>query len=382
MNAHHQQKLQKLIESAHAVLDARGRLKNGKPPSIRTLNQWKEVMQQVAARLHEMGFILTDATHLQSKHIQAVCEKWHSDGLSAKTIQVYYSSLKTFCFAIKKPQIIDHSGKGVLPYLKEGVDPNSLKVRTAAEKSKSWSVNCVDVDELLQRVRAQDERLFVMVLLELAFGLRRKEALRIRPHQADKGDFVEISGPIGKSGRYRAIRYERETPRVEAWQRHCMKMAKNVCRKGEYLGWPGRTYEQNTRRYNNLMRKIGITKGMLGITGHGARATFAERSLLLRGILPATLGGTQAQGKAQIQAASLQVQHLMGHGDLHAARAYYGEISKEPLPLAQPQVLAVQKLATGEVAQLEIFPHLHADAQGVYPKVSAQWLAHGSSCVR
>jgi hypothetical protein len=72
-----------------------------------------------------------------------------------------------------------------------------------------------------------------------------------------------------------------------------------------------------------------LTKGELGVTGHGARAEYAEVTLLLEGVVPPTLGGYASQTpKETREAAVIKVAQAMGHNDTHTSGAYYGSFAK------------------------------------------------------
>ena len=65
-------KLQRLIESANAVIDKKGTLRtNGKVASLRTVQLTREVMSSSCRRLHKLGYYLEDIQGLSAKHITA-----------------------------------------------------------------------------------------------------------------------------------------------------------------------------------------------------------------------------------------------------------------------------------------------------------------------
>lgn len=166
-----------------------------------------------------------------------------------------------------------------------------------------------------------------MLLLELTFGLRLKEVLGIKPWEADKGRYLSIDGNIAKGGRPRIIIIEENA--VGAFQRKELDYVKKQCGRKESLCWPGRTMVQARAYYYHLMRKHGLTKAELGVTGHGLRAEYAENEALRQGLLPPSLGGTRHQlPKEQMQEISQRVSNNLGHNDLHTIGAYYGSFRK------------------------------------------------------
>lgn len=319
--------LEDLIKSAKKVIaENAGKREDGKVASIRTQEYTGQVISACCTRLHALGYYLNDIDGLSQKHFDVLVRDWHDQGLSNKTMQNQFSRLKIFCKWIGKSRLSERGGLAAyLPH----VDPKLLKVKTVAERSKSWTENGIDIVQKIKEAKLQDERHAAMLLLGVAFGLRKKEMLRIKPWQADQGHCLHIDGSVAKNGRFRSIPLEPgEFGQAQRW---ALDEAKRVCSKAKLqpLGWPGLTYKQSENRYYHYMKKLGLTKFDEGVTGHGARAEYAENLLILSGIKPPTLGGTADQlPKSELQAALLSTQQKMGHNNLHAATAYFGSFRR------------------------------------------------------
>ena len=314
-------KLSSLLKSAEGVVRVGAATRiNGAVASLRTQEYSWQVITESCRRLHKLGFYLADVSGLTRKHIDVLVASWHAQGLTNKTIQNQFSRLKQFAGWLGKPWLVSPEGAaGHLP----AVDPQSLRVRTVADRSKSLSANGLDIGELIGRARQEDERFGAMMLLGVAFGLRKKELLRLKPWRADKGGSLDIDGSVAKNGRFRSITLE--AGRCGQAQRVALDHAKSVCRKYDTLGWTGKTFKQNENRYYYFMKRIGLTLEAAGVTGHGLRAEYAENILLINNLTPPTLGGSARQvPKSSRDEILTTVQHKMGHGDLHAAAAYYG----------------------------------------------------------
>ena len=207
----HEGKLLQLLETANRVVrEHAGQRVNGKVASFRTQEYSKQFMNETCRRLHELGFYLSDIKGLSEKHIEALCQSWYLQGHSNKTMQNQFSRLKIFCGWMGKRSIVGRRGVGVHPYLVgmdgyEQVTETALKVCTIAQKSKSWSGNGIDVVREIRRATQEDPRFGAMMLLGLAFGLRKKEQLKIKPWRAHKEGFLEIDDNIAKGGRRRTI---------------------------------------------------------------------------------------------------------------------------------------------------------------------------------
>jgi site-specific recombinase XerD len=314
-------KLDRLIGGVNAVVRAHASLRvNGKVASSRTQEYAEQLMNETCRRLHKLGFLLDDVTALKEKHIEAVVKSWHAQGLSNKTMQNQFSRLKIFCGWMGKPDIV--KAGGVKAYLPD-VAPETLKVRTYAVESKSWSANGVSISEKIQEALLKDQRSGAMLLCGLAFGLRKKEMLRIKPWKADKGVSLDIDGSVAKNGRFRSISLQ--TGDFGVSQRWALDFAKRLCKKTETLGWPGLTIKQAENRYYYFLKRLGLTKLDAGVTGHGLRAEFAENLLLLRGLVPPSLGGAKTQmHKVERDAILLDASNQLGHGRPQVLSAYCG----------------------------------------------------------
>jgi hypothetical protein len=244
-------------------------------------------------------------------------------------MQNQYSKLKIFCGWLGRPGIIDNSGQGVGAYLPE-VDPASLKPSVVAEKSKSLTGNGIDIMDVLRKAESQDSRYAAMLKVGLVFGLRKKEMLKIKLWRADQINFLEIDGSVAKSGRYRRIQFEEGV--IGQIQRILLDEVKGMCKKSEALGWPGLTYKQSENRYYYYAKRIGLTKEVFGVTGHGSRAEFLESMTLANDLVPATLGGQSGQmSKIDQSKVLLKVSNLGGHGRIDVMSSYVGTFKKVAL---------------------------------------------------
>ncbi|MFP3648490.1 hypothetical protein SB822_57610, partial [Paraburkholderia sp. SIMBA_054] len=66
--------------------------------------------------------------------------------------------------------------------------PERIKVSATARVTKSWSANGIDVEKKLEEAFAIDDRFGMMLAMQLAFGLRRKETILIQPWVSDQRD--------------------------------------------------------------------------------------------------------------------------------------------------------------------------------------------------
>ncbi|MFC3461456.1 tyrosine-type recombinase/integrase [Massilia haematophila] len=296
---------------------------NGKVASERTVQAAGEALRAIFRLLVKLGYRLEDPKNINEKHIKALCGEWYRLNRSPKTIQGYLSHLRTFCGWIGKKGLV----KDVYHYLPL-VPKGELRVKTVAEKSKSWAEVGIDVGAKAAEAAALDWRFGLMIMAQVAFGLRRMEVLQLQPWKNDKGD--KFAAYATKGGRPRDI--EIDTP----VQRAVLDLIKSKIGRKEYLGWPTKadgsagSLKYSKRRYNYLMEKIGINKVMAEVTGHGLRAQFAENAALLKGLIPPTLGGTPGQmPRVDRDLIKLQVSENLGHSRESITGAYYGGFGRE-----------------------------------------------------
>jgi integrase len=328
--------MEMMMQSLDAYLaEHAGTRVNGNKASIETATRHGEALRAAARRLHARGYKLTDLSNVGDRHIKALCEDYVARGLAPKTIAGYLSHLKIFCERNGKKGLV----KTVFHYLPD-VPKEKVKVSTIAKKSKSWHEAGINVQEKILEAEAIDPRFGVILLMQVAFGLRRKEALQLKPWVVDHDD--KVAATKTKNGRPRSIYID--TPE----QRWALDRAKAITKgKNDTLGWKERqdnrpfrgkdiahaSYSYSKNHYNYLMRKIGITKQDAACTGHGLRAQYAENSALLRGLIPPTLGGSGGQmDKDDRDVIRLQVSEALGHSRLSVTGAYYGSFGRNNDP--------------------------------------------------
>ena len=153
--------------------------------------------------------------------------------------------------------------------------------------------------------------------LQRAFGLRRDEAIRILPAQADQGDRLVVHAAWTTGGR------SREIPIRTAAQRDVLARAIQVAGHGALLP-PRLSYRQQVRRYERHTAAAGLAKP------HGLRHAYAqERYRELTGWAAPAAGGppstqlTLAQRVGDLEA-RLVISMELGHARERVTVAYLG----------------------------------------------------------
>lgn len=257
-------------------------------------------LMAMATDLKNMGYRLPGAASLKGKHVTALVAHWKTGGLSDQTIRNRLTWLRWWAYQVGKP--------GLLPKTN---DTYGLAERGRFSGNKAKRLE----GAALERVR--DPRVQLALKLEAAFGLRREEALKLRPVLADRGDRIALKASWCKGGRYREI------PITHEKQRALLDEVRAVVGDGSLIG-NGRNYYQALKSYENQLIKAGISNA------HGYRHAYAQwRYKALTGWSCPAAGGptvdtmTPAQA-ARDRAARLEISHELGHGRLDVTDTYLG----------------------------------------------------------
>jgi site-specific recombinase XerD len=318
----------------NAILDANlHRRVNGRVASKRTMEHNRTVINHAFQTWHnKLNHQIKVPQNLTDRHVQVLVRYWYEEGKAASTMRGDLSVIRKFFGWMGK--------KGVVRPLEEylpDAPAERIQVRgmgSTGNKSKSWSANGIDVEKKLQEAFALDERFGIILAMQLAFGYRRKETICIRPWLNDlrphSNAFMMYERDGTKGGRRRLIPIEFP---FQAW---ILDYAKSRIAKRSNLGWPktrrgdNATLKQNIERYKSYMKKLGISKSDVSVTGHGLRGEYSENCGLLRGFVPASLGGKANQmPRDDLKILQRQVSENLGHSRASVTeRSYYGKPAK------------------------------------------------------
>ncbi|MGH8201618.1 MAG: integrase domain-containing protein [Steroidobacteraceae bacterium] len=132
-----------------------------------------------------------------------------------------------------------------------------------------WSGRGIDVAAKVEEVRRKDERVALQLELQLAFGLRAREAMQLRPQLADKGSYLSIThGTKGGRDRVEPIRTPQQRALLERAKTFCMTPSSSTSD-------PQRRLVQWKNHYYEVVRSCGISRNE-GITSHGLRHQYAQ----------------------------------------------------------------------------------------------------------
>lgn len=293
---------------------ASGRNKN---VGFETQKKRQEILFSGFRELRELGFRIENPQNFQERHIKALAKYWEESGLSPATIQNKISIFRVFAEWINKPNMIKNSEDYV-------ADPKSVRRSYVATKDKSWSTQGVDPIELIERINNYDPYAGLQLLVMNAFGLRRREAIQMKPHRADKGEYLLVTDGT-KGDRARTVRIDSDFKRQVL--EYAKAMAKTV---NGHIGYPGRTLEQSIKRFANIMTKFGISKGQLGVTSHGLRHEYLNDlyERITGNPSPVRGGDPSAIDKETEALARSITSEEAGHSRINVTATYYGSFRR------------------------------------------------------
>ncbi|HWR86918.1 MAG TPA: integrase domain-containing protein [Acidiferrobacterales bacterium] len=247
--------------------------------------------------------------------------------IAAAYLQFLASVLRTYCTWIGKPGM-------VLPLERYVADAALLRRRYTASRDKSWSAKVLDIPLLIQQVCMLDIYVGIQLELMFRFGLRKKEAVCLRPHlQLIPASMVPGYELVAESylmlvleegtkgGRLRFVPIDTDAKRSVLMRAQAL-----VSHTRAHMGRPGHSLDQALRRFDYIMEKLGITMADLAITAHGLRHEYANDLYVeLTGEHSPVRGGMPSDLRRHL-AACLEVAKQLGHGRVQIARAYLGPL--------------------------------------------------------
>lgn len=286
---------------------------NGKIASFGTQSDRATFLFGFFNTLRELGNKV-EPRNIKKRHIKRVAQEWERKKLSGPTLQKYFSHLRQYCEWINK--------SGLIGEAEEFLDnPDAAKRIYIATTDKSWDEKTYfDKHQLLQDIFNADQYVGIQVLMQDAFGLRRKESMCFRPYIHEKDGMIFVTDGA-KGGKHRRI------PVDDDYKRAVIKKAQQFVNFTQApLGNPHLNLKQNLQRYDYVIRvKLKINKKDMGITGHGLRAGFAMRELEVRGLIPVLRGGKiGVMEKAKEKKIRMEVAELLGHHRTRVTTAYSG----------------------------------------------------------
>ena len=220
-------------------------LKQYSKGSFQTQNKREVELLQMSDDLKAKGFILTHVNGLKPKHIESLNNLWKTREYSAGTMKNKNVQLRWWADTIGKSNIMpsnDELGLERRVYISH--------INKAIEIPDNVSI---------------DPTMKVYLQLQRHLGLRREEAIKLKPYIADKGTFLELQGSWTKGGRPRSV------PIATPEAREAVNQAKLLAEtKASSLIPSTKSYVQQLNFYKYQLTKLKIRHA------HGLRHAYAQ----------------------------------------------------------------------------------------------------------
>jgi site-specific recombinase XerC len=253
-----------------------------------------------ARQLREAGFRQMRATSLKGKHVEALLQRWQTEGLSPGTLKNRMAHLRWWAEKVGKA--------GILPADNTRLGIPDRRYVTNESKAK-------ELGDGLDRII--DPHVHMSLRLQAAFGLRREESIKFQPRHADRGDHIAIKGSWAKGGRDRTV------PITTPEQRTVLDEAHRLAGLGSLIP-ANKTYIQQRHVYDGQCKTAGLSNM------HGLRHRYAQmRYEALTGWFAPAAGEPPVRAlndaqRTQDTAARQIISRELGHERLQVTAIYLG----------------------------------------------------------
>ncbi len=236
--------------------------KNNRDGSFGTQVQRERVLTLVANQLHELGFRDMQAKSLKPKHVEALVKRWLESTVAIGTIKNRMAAIRWWAAKVNKQNVVARSN-------------DHYGIPRRCYVSSANRATALDEDRL---ARITDQHVRMSLELQREFGLRREEAIKIRPDLANKGNTLWLKPSWTKGGR------AREIPICTEAQREVLDKARALAGNGSLIP-ADRNYKAQKNRYEGQCIRAGLSKM------HGLRHAYAQRRFEEIAGFPAPLAG-------------------------------------------------------------------------------------------
>ena len=216
--------------------------------SFQTQRDRQSTLLLIARQLDELGWRQLRAYELMPRHDRKLVALWKEQGIKTGTILNRLAALRWWARQVNRRWVLPASNAVY------GLEKRS----TVATVSKAQHLTDVQLGAIT------DPHVQMSVKVQQAFGLRRKECLMLRPHEADKGHYLELQDSWTKGKRPRIV------PILTTEQRQVLDEAKALVQPGESLIPPDRDFRQGKNRYTHYTTQAGLHNL------HGVRHGYAQ----------------------------------------------------------------------------------------------------------
>ncbi|CDZ66616.1 DNA-binding prophage protein [Neorhizobium galegae bv. orientalis] len=269
--------------------------------SYGTQTNRKRGLAAMAEELTELGYSLPAASSIKPKHAEALVEKWLDEDKTEASVRNRLTWLRWWAEKVGKPNVVhrDNAAYGV----GERGDITRNRAQTL-DRVKYRAIECPYIQ--------------ASILLQVAFGLRREEALKFQPQTAVRSDHITLQASWTKGGRARTV------PITTLEQRQVLEHVIGLI-KGKSSMIPAHlSYIEQLKRFEYYTLKAGLRNT------HGFRHAYAQQRYKTLTGLPCPIAGgkrwidmTAAEQQAD-RSARRQISAELGHGRLKITDTYLG----------------------------------------------------------
>lgn len=275
-------------------------LKHNRDGSHETQGARQHILFQIANELVDGNYKLRNIHGFKQKHVRYLNQHWQAKGINVATIKNRNAQLRWLCEKLGKTNVVPSNGE-------LGIG----KRQYANAVNKAIELHDIDLTKIT------NPHLLISLHLQRHLGLRREEALKIKPHLADKGNHIILQPSWCKGGRGRIVPIL--TPEARHWLDEAKKLTTHP---DQSLIPPEKTYIQHRYLYDKQTRRAGIKHA------HGLRHAYAQdRYKELTGWECPKRGGPTAQELTKEQKqidikARLIISEALGHSRVQIVANY------------------------------------------------------------
>ncbi|MER9213503.1 integrase domain-containing protein [Mesorhizobium sp. M0663] len=269
--------------------------------SYGTQNNRRRGLSAMANDLVDLGYKLPSATSLKPKHVEALVERWLDTDTSDASIRNRLTWLRWWAEKVNKPNVVNRDNATY------GVAERGEVTRNRAQTLDTAKLGTIECPYIK-----------ASILLQVAFGLRREEAMKFQPQAAIRADQIALQASWTKGGRARTV------PVTTLEQRQVLEHVMRLVPGGGSLIPAQMTYVEHLKRFEYQTLKAGLRNT------HGFRHAYAQqRYAVLTGQSCPLAGGKRwadmsGNERAADRAARHRISAELGHGRLKITDTYLG----------------------------------------------------------
>ncbi len=215
--------------------------------SYATQRNREHILTLIANELHALGYRQMQARSLKPKHIDALVIQWQEKDLLIGTIKNRMAAIRWWATKINKQNVVARSNEHYgIPDRRFVTNESKAKDLTQQQLSK-----------------IKDQHVRMSLELQRAFGLRREEAMKFQPSDADKEDHIQLKASWTKGGKPKIIPVRTEH------QKDVLYRARGLASLGSLIP-SQRSYVHQLRVYEGNTTRAGLS------SMHGLRHAYAQ----------------------------------------------------------------------------------------------------------